>query len=727
MLAQNPLFRAIAVLLTFWYVGLFVLSGFHGVAPWWVITLYPKSLLLAAIGMVAGCAFVLAAHTGARGITGQEVMRGSGLWRAKFSMGGPPTIPAPPRGEVPAKALEAEPWWPALKSSSPDYARAIRAVAATMMAMPRLPASPYPGGHGGRSLFEHSLAVATQTLAEARTWVYEGQKDKRGNIRVPLTDPDTPHRFRGADAPLLLLTGLAHDIGKMTCYEPDAGQDPKAPTGPLLRVTEVKRMHDAEGARILRRIPEVMALPLADRAAIFTAIGYYHHPFALPQAGWLTDRIRSLTELLAKADIAVGVAEGHTLLDADELATHVPDDVEEGGLAPVVNAGTLAMGAQLDAATLDALDEEDAEAEAMLKVAQAAAAKATPGKKAPSPAAAKPAAAKPAAKAATGTLGGTVPMELRLFMDAIREPGAINGKNRAVRIGWKHGDLVYVMDKVMRTRILNRGGADPLWAAEAMAEANGNAAPYTADLAAQLHERGALVTTFDGQEFSPARALFKMKMPSGTSVPVLIVQASAIPGASGIKDAEKPIEIVGPLWGSHSARNKKAAPTEREAAEVEPTAAAPAPAAAATVAAASMDLDDDDLPFAPTAPVPPEPEMAEGGSLADLDDDDLPFGLPPAPVGTAEPEPAQAEAAAPTDAYTLIVEIITSAEFKRRHSYEVREKAGAMHALIPLDSPAGEAVTNAVDSLREAGADVTRLKIATIGDTGQSAYVFTIG
>lgn len=714
---QNPILGSVAIVFAFWYGLLFLLAGFEGYWPWEVIYFLPKSLLIAAVGLTCGLGLAIIVGAGRRVAREDELLAGDSLYGASFTMGGAPSLPTLPRRAYPLDKLRQLPWWNAVEQASPQYARAIRAVIDTMNAVPRLPASPYPGGHAGRSLLEHSLAVVPFMLREAGAWVYRGQLDKRGNVRVPLANPDEPHRFAGADAPLLILAAVAHDIGKMACYKPLPQFDASSPSGPMAQVTEVLPKHDTEGARLLRMIPEVMELPIGDRNALLTAVGYYHHPFGIPLSGWVTDRTRSLTELLARADVETGKDEGHSLTAGIAAAD---DDLEEAQLDPLVprSAGNAEALRQAEAED----DDDTAHLEGLLAMAT--------GKAAPAPAAAPRVAAEPEAN---------VPMELRLFMDAIRKPGAINGRQPAGRIAWKHGGMVYVMDKMMRTLIQNQGGVNPLWAAEAMAEVGGNAAPYTAALAEQLLARGALVNTWEGQTFGPSRALFKMQSKSGKFVPVLIVHASAIPGAAGIQDAD-PVKIVGPLWGAHSARNKAASTTD--AGEPQDAAAAQYEEAAPAPSTGPVEFESLGGP-APTLP-PAVPAAPSAASAFGFDADDLPMDiaeLEAAIAGRAEPldtleppptvaAPAPSVAAAPADdgedAAAILRDMILDAEFQARFTIERRTKEGVEYALVPLDSDAGRAVTDAVEALRGAGANVSAVRIATLGDTGQPTYVFAL-
>lgn len=689
MLIKNPIIKDWLLVLGTWYVLLFVFIGpalSPPVMPWrlpaWAIT----SLLVAAIGFAAGLAFTLIAHAIQRGAHGAHISQGSQIWGASISMGGPPALLTPPRSSVLNSMLESRAWWPALRARAPLHAEAVRAVFETMAAMPRMPASSVPGGHGGRSLIEHSLAVADHMLVTARTWVYEGQRDKRGRIRVPLADPNRPHRFEAKDVPLLLLAGLAHDLGKLLAYAPIPGQETQAVSGPLLRVTEVRHTHDTEGARLLRQIPEVMALPIHDRNALIAAVGHYHHPFGLPNAAWVDDRIRSLTELLAHTDIEVGRMEGHTLLspsDDDEV-----DDDEAP--APTITSATLAAVAGLSEEEL-----ADAELDSLAKLASRVTAPASE-RVAPKPAA-------PAAQA-----DESMPRELALFMQELRRPGAINGKQRASRVAWKYGPYLYVMDAVMRAMVRNRCG-DPIWAGEATADRNGNMSPFTQAVAEQLHQRGALVTEWKGMTFSPSRALFRMKT-SGAAVAVLIVRVEAVPGANTIRDAESPIEILGPFWGAASAKDKKGKEESR-----------PTDGKIATTQT-GVPLES----FVASAPPP-------AGPAATLDDADLPFPLPPAPAQDAgsTPPPAPTEAGANVNADAVLrdlTEVVASEAFRQKHTHSImqRERADGRYLVIPLGGDAGRAVTCVIEDLRASGYDVSGVRVATLAETGEPAYVFRL-
>jgi hypothetical protein len=735
VIATNRLPSSVFIVFLFWYFVFFLPLGIRGIPIWDIARNLPISAMLTLIGAAVGFGMVTMVSITVSASDEDRLWSGDRHREAIISLGAAPWSPRAPRRALPAELLASTTWWRRVCERSPAHAAAIKAVVETMYVVPKLPASPYPGGHRGRTLIEHSMAVVEHMLLEVKSWRYEGQFDKRGNLRVPLADPQKPHRFSPEEVPLLILAALAHDIGKLTCYVPVAGQPDDASVD-TLRVVEAYPNHDQEGARLLRMIPEIMDLPFDDRTALITACGYYHHPFALPNADWVTDRVRSLTELLAHADIKTGISEGHTLTA----------DVQDGyadSLDPAVPAADALPPAE-------ELDDDDLDA----AIAQAAGAAKASAQPTPSQA----------------TRPQSLPRELRMFMDSIRRPGAINGvgpqKNN--RIAWKHGEYVYVIDTAMRAVVMNQNPSDLAWLAQAMETASGNAAPYTAALAEQLHAHGALMIEHEGRSYMPRRALFKMASKGSTrTVPVLVVRADFIPGAAGIKDAE-PIKLAGPFWGEQSGRTSQeetaVAATEPTAPVVTPpadqsgqhaepddgpddgpddlvdaaypTESAPTPESLETFSGSGVDITED------TEAEPIDPAVLEARRLfaaQDLDLDDLGIDLPPIPadsnlergVETLETvasavSPAQAPAPSAEEVAAYFIEMIQSEEFCSKHKYAVKERGGVNFALLPLDESSGRAVSRALDELRELGADLSEIKVAHIQASNQQAYAFKL-
>ena len=115
------------------------------------------------------------------------------------------------------------------------------------------------GGHGGRSLLEHSLLVAFQMQNLAMKWTYTGLRDRSGK-RVSLKLRDDNYKFDPMD-PIVLIVGLAHDIGKIEAYlYDDTGE-----------IVGSHHEHDLTGARMIARMPEMWDLPEADRQAMLLA------------------------------------------------------------------------------------------------------------------------------------------------------------------------------------------------------------------------------------------------------------------------------------------------------------------------------------------------------------------------------------------------------------------------------------------------------------------------
>lgn len=511
MIAQNPVMRATLVVVTFWYFVLLVFAGTAGVSWWSATYAYPQSIVIAAIGLLVGLLAMLFVHGGRHAASGRALREGDTRHGAHVNLGTFPSVPEAAQSHKQDALLTNQPWWPALQAHAPAYAEAASAVLRVMATIPTLPASPYPSGHGGRTLIEHSLAVATQMPITARDWCYTGQRNKRGRLVVVLRD-EQPHTFLGADVPLLLLTGLAHDIGKLACYAlNDDGT-----------VREVKRNHDHEGARVLRTIPEVMALPPTDRSALLLAVGYYHHPFGLPMTGWITDRMRSLTELLAKADIAVGQAEGTTLVPTPESDGVIfEDEMDDRGETP--GHAELAMPPPTDQPAAEA-----------------------PPTPIPPP---RP------------TAGAPLPREFGLFVGALQMDGALygGGPRRNMANGWarKVGDVVYVFERAMRSAAKARyKGEDFLWAGEAFAD-NSNGTAFTRALLKQLDERGWLIREWEGKTYAATRAVFALQGKHGA---LILLHTDQVPGARELSDGDA-YAIAGPLWGGHQGREAASAAT----------------------------------------------------------------------------------------------------------------------------------------------------------------------
>lgn len=592
MIAKNPLLRAVGIVTAFWYAVFLLVALVRGTvglpeAGFALLQSVIVTLLMLLVGLIG----TVMVRLGIARAVGEAVSAGDAASRLSVSLGGLPMHPwldtsrpvigkrdrvqrrfALPLFGKPAPSLldtlHAQPWWPTIAHHAPAHAAAMDAVVRLMNTQPRLPASPVPNGHAGRTLFEHSLAVAAQMIVEQKTWAYEGQRDKKGRIREPLKG-DQPHRFSTQELPLLILAGLAHDIGKLRCYEPVPDfRDDAAHTVP---VREVKPNHDTEGAKLLRRIPEIMALPLADRTALLTAVGYYHHAFAIPRSGWVTDRVRSLTELLIRADIATGMKEGHAGMDYAEApdedeqpAAPVPQPLDDeppedeasagAGVDPTVAAIMRdAMNAAISPTPAPAAVANRILANIRSEVDDEVGDDDLPVRPEPVPATPAPAPATPSPSGAVPRLRPTT-LETTILLDMLSVPGAIGGHNEAIRIARRYGEQLFVMEPIFRKKV----GFKRADLHDAIQEHNGNAAPFTVALLNELDAQGLLLREAHGYYYAASRAVFKATTKRGANLPPgFIIPVSAVPMAEHAPDEGGLILIEG-LWGKHAARKIEA-------------------------------------------------------------------------------------------------------------------------------------------------------------------------
>lgn len=543
MIVKNPIIKSALIVFTFWYAVLYIISslayGWTGMI--WLATDYPVTLG----ALLIGCSLGTAATLGTRALflakQEQITKGGSELRGLRTSLG---EIPSPPHpwGDVGAQevarfhaALHKRAWWPLVSREFPAHASALDAVAAAMASKPSLPASPVPGGHGGRTLFEHSLAVADAIMSMARNWKYTGQRDRRGRLRVKLRDTQGSfHAFRRGDLGLLALAGFAHDFGKLVCYKPTGDKQ-----GRTDLVREVAPNHDTEGAIALRSIPEIMALPYPDRRALLLAVGYYHHAGSIHNGDGITDRMRSLTELLIAADVATGKAEGG--VTPDSYGDAYADDVEDYGAAVASPAPTANATVASSAESVPA-EPRHVSADAPAPVGAVSA---------------EVIASSSEAEAGTGQ------HELSLLFRMLADPSAIGARvaDQAKRIGWKYGGYLWLIDEAVKHQVGHLAKMDQeTYFADVLGvganDRNGNASPFSARLLTQLHERGLLKVDWNGDELAPQRALFQVRGPKSTIGGIFIVPDTILASTKRLPD-DKPMEIVRPLWGTGSAHKKK--------------------------------------------------------------------------------------------------------------------------------------------------------------------------
>lgn len=299
---------------------------------WWVITAYLSqtydwnTMVQAAtvatfgvvLGVVGAVVSIAVIRTGYRGITAPTELRG-----LRCSIGEVPMpMPPPPRAEglppiSPITAPDVPPdfidnWLDEYGEEFPAHAAIFKALLLVLNHRPELPATHVPGGHGGRTLLQHSLLTAWIMSEVSRTWKYDGLRDRTGKkIVVPLRNKE--YRFNPHD-PMVAIIGLAHDIGKIEAFIYNDRGD----------VVGIRSEHDLTGSRMIARMPEAWDIPSHDRDAMLLAIAHYHHPVELPMAPdqrkavARDDRTIALMELLIRADFTVSRVENDGRIPTDD-------------------------------------------------------------------------------------------------------------------------------------------------------------------------------------------------------------------------------------------------------------------------------------------------------------------------------------------------------------------------------------------------------------------------
>lgn len=271
-----------------------------------------KTMLMIAYGGIAGVGIALyVSHLKRRDV--EQGLKGESFRDLTTTMGAIPiSAIEPARGAaIPVLSQYGEPgekvgaWLRAMGRISPSHAKLMEALLRVFNHDPLLPATHVPGGHGGKSLLQHSLLVTQAMLEMAPSWSYEGQKNKKGDVVIGLRNP--AYVFNSSD-PILGIVALAHDLGKIECYIKDKAG----------KVVDSRHAHDVVSGRMIARMPEFWLLSKEDRDAIILAISHYHHPQDLPMhedGRVIDDRTIAVLELLIKADKAAGKIESGTLYE----------------------------------------------------------------------------------------------------------------------------------------------------------------------------------------------------------------------------------------------------------------------------------------------------------------------------------------------------------------------------------------------------------------------------
>lgn len=483
---------AVFVVATAWWAALTVYEAAS--YPAWFISNFGvllshawKTMLMVVYGVVAGVGIALfVAHVKRQDM--ERSLEGESFRNLTTTMGAIPiSVTEPARGAtIPVLSQYGEPgekvgaWLRAMGRISPAHAKLFEALLKVLNHDPQLPATHVPGGHGGKSLLQHSLLVTQAMLEMAPSWSYEGQKNKKEEVVIGLRNP--AYVFNSSD-PILGIVALAHDLGKIECYIKDKAG----------KVVDSRHAHDVVSGRMIARMPEFWLLSKEDRDAIILAIAHYHHPQDLPMhedGRAIDDRTIAVLELLIKADKAAGKIESGT--------TYANTMGQEG------EAGE---GENSPAAKL--VDDE-----ALYKA----------------------------------------------FIEIIHEPGRINGKEASIRVGQKHGGLLYFAETALRVAMIRKLGLS-----NSPSLGDGRSA-LTVQLMELLSVRGLLVQEFDGKSYSFKRAMFRVAFFNSKTnkhladwPAVLIVNpGSSLPQISSMKDHLSRVEITRPVWGESSAKSKAA-------------------------------------------------------------------------------------------------------------------------------------------------------------------------
>ncbi len=429
--------RSVFTVFVFWWIALAIYGlgwGDVDLASAW--TAATTLLLLAILGIGLGAASVwFVVWSEKRALT--ALLQGESIRGLVCTIGEVPLIAREPPRSRALPDLSAIPdvpstfyadWLRRHEQTHPAHAALMRAFLSIYEQHKALPATHIPGGHGGRSLLQHSLLAGYFMDKLARSWSYTGLRDRTGR-RVVLKLRDQAYKFN-PDDPLIALIGVAHDIGKIEAYIFDPG-NPSAIVG-------IHHEHDLTGARMIARLPEAWAISDADRQAMFLAIAHYHHPMELPlspDCRAIDDRTITLMELLIKTDF-------------------VTSRIEAKGVEPT--EGEYETSAQSATPEISSLPLWDA------------------------------------------------------FVEIITEHGRINGSDRRFNVATLCAGkgfskpMLLVKEDALRSALVQR-----LQLSSATLLGDGRH-QITIDLMKVLDEKGVLLRSFEGEEFSPENALWNV-------------------------------------------------------------------------------------------------------------------------------------------------------------------------------------------------------------------------
>lgn len=301
-------FQSAAIVVAFWWsvlglIGIFKFKNDLGLALSSSLSVFILCLVGALLGSVAVVAWLILDRQTKKDLLQKDNVRGlmCTIGEVPVNAKEPPRAPVlPVFTGVPNVPENFYPLWiEHYEKTHPQHVALVKAMLQVYELNKDLPATHVKGGHGGRTLLQHSLLVAYQMQTIAMKWTYTGLRSKRGK-KVLLKLRDDNYQFNPED-PMVVATGLAHDIGKIEAFIFDGKE-----------IIGSRHEHDLTGARMLARLPEMWSIPDSDRQAILLAIAHYHHPMELPVAPDLRavdDRTVALMELLIKADFTASAIE----------------------------------------------------------------------------------------------------------------------------------------------------------------------------------------------------------------------------------------------------------------------------------------------------------------------------------------------------------------------------------------------------------------------------------
>ncbi len=215
------------------------------------------------------------------------------------------------------------------QQTDPPVAALMHAVLRTLTTydqQEKTPAGPRPGDHGGRSLLQHSLLVAFLVNRISESFEYKPEDG------VVLADANFTW-INHANNPIVVLTALAHDIGKVLVFKRVPGRENYRVDGD----------HSRAGLRLLALMPEYWNITLAQRDLIASVIFAYHEPSLMAMAHGsnkpLDDRRMALMQLLIRADKMAGATEARSsYVNTAKLSQLQTDD---GRIEPQIGQSAL--------------------------------------------------------------------------------------------------------------------------------------------------------------------------------------------------------------------------------------------------------------------------------------------------------------------------------------------------------------------------------------------------